>query len=182
MNNGMTSFSPADLSEQAARCGRALAEFDRKETVWDASELGDVLRHQLAAPVEFGPLESPPPTGPAPPASASAPAPVTPAGIRSFGELLTQPEPPLALLVQLKEFAKVNRNHPQSVLPEPLCAVLYYAAIAAARLRLGAEITQMAPADVQAGFAWCLRLEWLDAATRQLLTDAAAGGASKADR
>jgi hypothetical protein len=174
MSNGMTSFSPADLPEHAARWGRVLEEFDRKGAVWDPSELGAVLQHQLAAPVEFAPLE--PPAPPAEPAKSSPPpAPAAaPPGIRSFGELLCHPRPPLPLLVQLKEFAKVNRGHPQSALPEPLCAVLYFAAIAAARVRLGADITKMDRADLQAGLQWCLHLDWLDSATRELLIQAAA--------
>jgi hypothetical protein len=137
-----------------------------------------VLEHQLAAPVEFAPLEPSTPcatSGKASPEAGSAcGAAAVPPEIRTFGQLLRHPQPPLALLVQLKEFAKVNRDHPQGTLPEPLCAVLYYAAIATARLRLGQNITRMDEASYRAGLDWCLRLEWLDSATRELFTQAAA--------
>jgi hypothetical protein len=52
--------------------------------------------------------------------------------------------------------------------------LLYYAAIAAARVRHGRSITRMGDSDLLRGLDWALRQPWVDPAVRTLIEDGAA--------
>ncbi len=94
---------------------------------------------------------------------------------QSFGDLLRQPSPPLELLELVKDFAKANADHPEHGLPKEIAAVLYYACIAAALLRLKARISKLSEADLGRGLRWAAEQPWLDEETTQLLAAALAG-------
>jgi hypothetical protein len=139
--------------------------------LWRPEEMAAVFRHQLAAPlvVDLGGL--------APPAerrlAALAAAQSAPA--QSFADLLRHQSPPLALLELVKDFAKSNAEHPENGLPKEIAAVLYYACIAAALLRLKARISKLSDADLSRGLRWAAGQPWLDEETKQLLVRALAG-------
>lgn len=131
---------------------------------WGEGDLAAVLRHQFAAPVgcDLGPAG----------ADASAD---RRAGIRTFGDLLHHPAPPVELLVLAKDFAKASRADPHAPLPKEIAAVLYFAAIVVARRRCGARISQLSPEELRAGVDWVLAQPWVDAATRGLFGSAGTG-------
>jgi RNA polymerase sigma-70 factor (ECF subfamily) len=91
--------------------------------------------------------------------------------LRSFGELLHHPEPLPELLELAKEFAKENRNDPESPLSREVATVLYYASIAAALARCGRRITRHDDATLRQGLHWGCMQPWVDEATRCLLRD-----------
>jgi hypothetical protein len=130
---------------------------------WGERDLAAVLQHQLAAPVvcDLGP------------AGADAAAP--PAGIRTFGDLLHHPAPPVELLVLAKDFAKASLADPHAALPKEVAAVLYFAAIVVARRRCGARISQLSPEELRAGAEWVMAQPWVDPATRRLFESAGTG-------
>jgi hypothetical protein len=121
--------------------------------LWQPEEMGAIFRHQMAAPLlaDLGGL--------APPG----------APFQSFADLLRHSSPPIALLELVKNFAKSNAEHPESGLPKEIAAVLYYACIAAALLRLEARISKLPDADLARGLRWAGEQTWLDEETRQLL-------------
>jgi hypothetical protein len=114
-----------------------------------------VLRHQLGAALRED-------LGRFAPASAD-PTPAT------FGELLHHPDPPLELLEGVRRFAKAQRDQVGSALPEEVAAVLYYAAIVAARLRCRQRLSHLDDDALAAGLRWALGQPWLDDPTRTLL-------------
>jgi len=94
--------------------------------------------------------------------------------LKSFGDLFQHPAPALELLELVKDFAKANLEHPESGLPGEIAATLYYTSIAAALVRLDTRISQLREADLARGWQWTLAQAWLDAPTRELLTQAVA--------
>ena len=133
---------------------------------WHPEELGAILRHQLAAPLDedLGRIvaaagRSDRKTGPDP---------------VSFADLLQHPDPPPELLEAAKRFAKAQRGRGDAGLPEEVAAVLYHASIVAARLRLGLRISDLGDAALREGLRWALGLPWLDEPTRALLQDGVA--------
>ncbi|MGA2662405.1 MAG: hypothetical protein ABSH34_33410 [Verrucomicrobiota bacterium] len=139
--------------------------------LWRQEEMAAIFRHQMAAPlaVDLGGL--------APPAArrleALAAAQGAPA--QSFADLLRHQSPPLELLEMVKDFAKTNADHPENGLPKEIAAVLYYACIAAALLRLKARISKLSDADLGRGLRWAAEQPWPDEETKQLLARALAG-------
>ena len=93
---------------------------------------------------------------------------------RSFADLLRHQSPHLELLELVKDFAKANADHPENGLPKEIAAVLYYACIAAALLRLKARISKLSDADLRRGLRWAAEQPWLDEETKQLLARALA--------
>ena len=141
------------------------------ERVWRPDELAAILRHQLAAPVQYDlrSLER----GEAGKLKRLAEA----EGLllRSFGDLLDHAHPPIELLRMTKDFAKACRQSPTSPLPREIATVLYYAAIAVALLRCGHRITKLSNADLRQGMESMLGHDWLDARMRALFEAALKG-------
>lgn len=128
--------------------------------LWDESELADLLRHQLDAPLLFdlGRLGQ------------GLKAERSPGGIGSFRELLRHPDPPIDLLVLTKEFGKSGAAHPDSPVPAEVGTALYYGAIAAALVRLHRRITTMGDADLMKGLQWGLQQSWVDPEMHRLFS------------
>jgi len=138
--------------------------------LWRADELAAVFRHQMAAPIAFD-------LGGADPTEAHVLRVLSEAQgllIKSFGDLLRHPSPPIELLELTKDFAKANREHPEAVLPHQIAHVLYYASIAAALVRCGIRITQLSDSDLRHGFSWASSQPWVDAPMKELLAEALA--------
>ena len=138
--------------------------------VWQAEELGAVFRHQMAAPVSVD-------LGAFGPGAAGKLWTLVEAGnllLRSFRDLFQHPSPPIELLELVKDFAKLNCDRPESVLPTEIATVLYFLSIAAALVRCRRRITELSDAQLREGFAWALRQSWIDETARELLESASA--------
>lgn len=136
--------------------------------VWQAHELGPMLRHQLSAPVQFdlaginfrlaGKL-----------AGLCAAQGLL---IRSIDDLLHHPEPPLELLDLLKRFARANAASPESPFPQEIASLLYFASIAAALVRWRHRLSTLDDAALIAGFQSQIAQPWVDDRTRALFRKA----------
>ena len=130
---------------------------------WRAEDLAEVLAHQLRAPliVDLQDGEG-----------------VTrdvfsryPGQIDSFGSLLHHPQPPIELLLLVKRFAKQFLNDSKGAIPREVATILYYAAIVVAITRCKQRISDLEPAELDAGIYWALRQAWVDPATHALFED-----------
>ena len=145
-----------DLDSQDPRALARLLNIDeRRQGRWNADELGQVLLHQLRAPLLFD-LASITSTGPNVTVAKE-----TGGQPASFGELFRHPQPPIELLQLVKEFAKTSDQRENSPLPPEISTVLYYAAILSARLRLNEQISNLSPEALQDGVRWALKQAWL---------------------
>jgi hypothetical protein len=135
---------------------------------WQPEELGAVFRHQMAAPVsvDLGCLD----VG----ISGKLKTLTDASGLllKSFRDLFQHPAPPVELLRLVKEFAKFNRDQPESLLPPEIASVLYYLSIAAALARWEERISALSDDELQRGFAWAMSQNWIDEPARELLGSA----------
>jgi len=136
--------------------------------LWRPEEFAAILRHQLSAPmlVDLGGFDR------APAGRLKRLSDAEGLLLKSFSELFKHPAPPLELLELTKEFAKANMDHPESTIPGEIAAVLYYASIASALVRLGARITRLNDADLRRGLQWSRDQSWVDNDSRNLLAEA----------
>ncbi len=155
------------LSKQASSMARLMETSEDAGSLWSPEELGDILIHQLAAPLAQdlksvgggrGALEA---------ASLSPPVPP----IETFGDLFLHSSPPLELLQLVKRFAKSCRSGRESPLPDEIATILYFVTIVVARLRRGASISGLDDQSLRAGLEWTLAQPWLDEDTRGLLQE-----------
>jgi hypothetical protein len=154
-----------DLHQTEPRLlAQMLAVDGQERRCWLRGELGAVLRHQLAAPVEFDLSRLDPRAARRLHQAMRTSVP----RIRSFADLFRHPRPPLTLLELTKQFAKASRNHPEGPLPEEIASVLYYASIVAARLRWGRRITDLDDTALAQALRWGLHQAWVDDKTRTL--------------
>jgi hypothetical protein len=124
------------------------------DRIWATDELAALFHHQLSATAKI--------------------APGTEAATRTVGELLADPNPAVEQLVELKDFAKANASHHDSVLPSDLAKVLYYLAIAAALVRTGRRITSMSDPELATSLRWAGSQPFVTEPFRRLLADAQA--------
>ncbi|MGA1238145.1 MAG: hypothetical protein ACO34E_14930 [Limisphaerales bacterium] len=136
------------------RLARLLRVGEGDDEQWRPDELRAILAHQLEAPLV---------------ADLSGQG---GEGIRTFGELFGHVRPPVGLLRQIKEYAKVHREHPLSALPSEVTTVLYYTSIVVARLRLGESITALEDSAVRLGVEWVLGQGWVTDELRELMIEA----------
>lgn len=135
--------------------------------VWQPDELGAIFRHQLQAPLEFdlttvdAEVEAKLKT-----LTASGDPP-----LKTFGQLLRHPHPPIELLKLTKEFGKAHRNNPESPLPRDIATVLYFAGIVAALTRCSQRITQLDEYSLRRGVEWVIAQPWVDESTRSLFRE-----------
>jgi len=145
-----------------------MAEGTEHARLWRADELGAIFRHQLSAPilVDLGGFDA---------ANAARLKMITDAQyllLKSFSDLLLHAAPPVELLRLAKDFAKSNMDHPGCSLPRDVAAVLYYASISAAFVRLNERITQLKDADLERGLSWAKGQPWINQQIQQLLGEA----------
>src|SRR5437879_6993673 len=104
------------LKAEPKRLATLLAIDQIPARLWRPDELTAIFKHQLAAPVQLDLAEG-----------TAGNATALPSGfpeIRTFDELFHHPKPPIELLRSVKEFAKANRDHPASALPNEIATVL----------------------------------------------------------
>lgn len=137
------------------------------ERLWCDEELGAILRHQLTAPMQVDLVNLD--RGLAVKVRNLAEA--QGLTLKSFGDLLAHPNPPVELLQVTKDFAKACRLSPHSSLPQEIASVLYFASIAAALVRCRRRITGLSNDALAEGLNWVLARPWLDAPTRALIEE-----------
>ena len=89
--------------------------------------------------------------------------------LRSFGDLLRHPNPPLALLELTKEFAKRSLYSPCPAIPHDVARALYFTSIAAALSHCERRITTLNDDDIAAGISWALSCDWVTDDARTVL-------------
>lgn len=130
-------------------------------------ELGAILEHQLAAPVQFDLEALEPGVGGRLARLAESQGLL----LRSFGDLLLHPYPPVELLVLTKRFAKAYGSHPDSPLPREISMLLYYASILVALMRCGQRITELDDSVLREGATWLIAQGWVDPRMKALLKE-----------
>jgi hypothetical protein len=138
------------------------------ERLWRDEELGAIMRHQLSAPLQVDLINLE--RGLAVKVRNLAES--QGLTLKSFGDLLAHPHPPVELLKITKEFAKACRLSPRGPLPREIASVLYFACIAAALVRCRRRITGLTNEALEEGLHWVLARPWLDASTRALVEEA----------
>jgi len=139
------------------------------ERIWSKHELGEILAHQLAAPicVDLQQLDNLRALQAAQLADAANPP------IRSFADLFAHENPPLELLRLVKAFAQAQLHAPEPLLPKPIALTLYDGAILAALVRCGERITDLPDRNLAEGTAWLVGEPWMDRTLGRFLRDAA---------
>ena len=167
METWSSEFSDEDLLKAAPQVLATLmnTEGDPRHGDWQPEELGEILQHQLDAPLLFdlGSVDG----GSREPADGDNDA----AEVRSFGALFNHPNPPLGLLRLTKDFAKMSDRRVANPLPAEVATVLYYAAIAAAVLRHEQWISRIGQQKFNDGVAWVLRQQWVVGSLRDLFLE-----------
>jgi len=154
-------------SATAASLAKLFDVADPPLRAWRPEELASVYRYQMSAPVRFDLATLDASITPKLKALAEAEGLV----LRSFQDLLEHLNPPIELLELTKEFAKRNRSHPDSALPQQVATVLYFASIAAALVRHGRRISTLEDSALLEGFEWTQTQEWVDEPTRRLMQE-----------
>ena len=134
---------------------------------FSTEELEAIWRHQRKAPLRFDLAEASQQTVAATLVEVTR---VDRRPLESFADLLDHPNPPLALLQWTKDFAKSHAAGADQAFPPDIASVLYYAAIALARVRCDRRITELGDAELSRGLSWAINRLWLDDATRAVLS------------
>ena len=78
--------------------------------------------------------------------------------IQTVRELLEHPNPPIELLIAVKDLSK---RRPRDLFPPEMALLLYYGSIAAAMVRCGKRITKLRDEDLRNGFSWAVKEQWV---------------------
>jgi hypothetical protein len=139
---------------------------DIGQRIWQADELAAILRHQMTTPlqVDLAGLNG----------AAGRLRDEAAAGgllLKSFGDLLQHPHPPLKLLEMMKDFAKASRISPVGVMPREISSVIYFASILVAMTKRSRRITTLGDKALRDAIRWALAQPWLDEITRTVFLD-----------
>jgi hypothetical protein len=149
-----------------------LAELFRSEpsakTEWKPAEIAAIYRHQLETPLqaELGNL---------PPKEAELVAHLATAQgllLKSIGDLLLHPHPPVPLLTMLKDFSKRLMEHPDSPLPRDVASLFYWSSIAAGLKNGKVRLTSLDDRRLIEGLQWAARQPWVDRPTADMIRSA----------
>lgn len=132
----------------ADQLARLLAFHDQSDRFWEPGELRAILAHQLQLPPGVDDIADTPTSG-----KSTQPS--------SQRDLLCSDDPPVPLLLAMKDSAKAAGQDPNAPLPEEVATVLYFGAIAAALVRLDRRISRLDNAGLAWGFQWALEQPWL---------------------
>ena len=134
---------------------------------WSPAELGAILRHQLAAPLEYD-LRTIAPGGEQTISNMTATIKTGPRP-KSFGDLIRHPHPPVELLGLMKDFARQGRD--DGTIPAEVGTALYYAAIVLGVLRHNTRITKLDDHSLRKGIEWTMGLPWIDESLKQIFAE-----------
>jgi len=130
----VSEFDPSSLSDALSE----LIAFDaRGRAVWPARQLDEMLGEPLT---KFGLRLQPPMAD------------------LTLRQLLEQPNPPIDLLLEVKNLSK---HSPKGLFPLEMILLLYYGSIAAAMTRCGRRITKLPDEDLRNGFTWAIKQPWV---------------------
>jgi hypothetical protein len=140
-----------DLTKTSPTLLAQLMGLEGTSPLWSESDLAAMMRHLLDSPL---------------PGKSATPH-------LTFAQILFASHPEIDQLRRVKDFAKSCRMDPENGLPEELATVLYYAAIAAARVCCGQSISQLGPVELRDGIEWALARRYLPDALGDLFRAAA---------
>lgn len=173
-------MEPRDLTNASGDVlSRLLACKTDADSVWSATDLRAILCHQLDADVEFDLTHF---GGVAEETLSSVRVSAADSRSCTFGQILTSTDPPLEVLDMIRRFAKRSRTQDSGGIPKEVATVLYYAAIAAARLRHGASLSRLDDEALRSGLDWGLEQTWLTEPLRDLFAEALQADRSQAPR
>ena len=136
------------------------------ERIWNHDELAAILRHQLTTPlhVDLAGLGG---------AAGRLKEEAAASGLllKSFGDLLAHPRPPLGLLKMMKDFGKACRISPGCAMPREISSVIYFASILVAMTKRSRRITKLSDSDLRKAVRWALDQPWLEDITRTIFLD-----------
>lgn len=141
---------------EPARLDSLMDVMGRKDPIWEQSELGEVLKHQMAAPLlveerAFAGAEE----------SKGNPAP-------TLASLISVPNPPIALLEKVMRVAAVRERRPGHLVPQEISTILRFACIATARVRCGQMIGDVDEEVLRKRLLELLKIPWLVPELRDL--------------
>ena len=148
---------PVTLSELFS-----VGEEDRPK-IWAAEELREVLAHQLRAALVYdlgsaGALRDAEALGQQ--------------GVRTFGDLLRHPSPPVDLLRLAKDYFKSSLVSEDGPLPPDVARLLYYGVIGVAGLRHGVSISSLKKQELTRGLKWAASRDWVEEELKGVLGEA----------
>jgi hypothetical protein len=160
------STDAAALRSEASQLARIFGAIGQAEACWLPEDLPDLLRYQWNAPMDSDLAEAPGQDRDETLAHAAR------AQIRTFGDLLSHPSPPVPLLKLAKDFFKKNAGSSKDPRPECQVAYLFYLlVILAARTRAGTAISGLADAELERGVKWSLNQAWVQGAARDSVVE-----------
>ena len=142
---------------------------------WREQDLAAMLRHQLAAPLEFD-LSRVEMKGAEAKKRGTTLTGAVRERIKSFEDLLFHREPPLALLKLSKEFFKRRLQECKKDSAEWNVAYLLYLLSILAVGNRASKISSLTPSDLRKGMKWALERRWMNEKTRQFVELAARAG------
>ena len=153
--------TPADLESKANLFNQFLSETSHSHSAWSGQDYGPIMLHQLAAPLgpDLALL------------IAHAEETLSGVSIRTFGDLLLHPSPPVPALTLVKDFAKQLSENARFAYPRPVATMLYYASICAAWLHARTKITHLSETEIRKGVRWALKQTWLPEPLRPLFAE-----------
>ena len=162
----MSNSSPAPVHADPHSVSTLLNFHDLHRHSWETPELGEMLRHQLNAPLQMGLGTLSAEVSHQLRASSDL------SPLLTLGQLLAHPQPPLELLKLVKRFAKTCKSDVHNPLPPKLVMLLYYVSIAAALVRLGQRISELPDPQLRRGLRWLAAQAWVTPEIQTLLTEA----------
>ena len=142
---------------------------------WSEEDMPAMLRHQLAAPLEFD-LSSVEMKGAEAKKRDRTLTGAAKERIKSFEDLLFHREPPLALLRLSKEFFKRRLQECKKDSPEWNVAYLFYLLSILAARDHASKISSLMSSELRKGMKWALERRWINEKTRQSVGQAARAG------
>jgi DNA-directed RNA polymerase specialized sigma24 family protein len=142
---------------------------DGREAIWESFDLKNLLARLLATPL----AEALPGIDRRAIAAAARSVPGATPGSLTLSEVFADPMPSVELLREIKEWARRSTRAQDSPLPADLASLLYFASIAAARLRRGQWISKLDPSLVHKGLEMLLARDWVGEPFRTLFRQTA---------
>ena len=159
------------FSSTPEQMGRILKLEEQSSEAWSADDLRAMVQHQLSTPLEFdlgGVRLSPQQRQAAIQALTAA----TRAGIKTFGDLFQNRQPPISVLKLSHKFFKPDISSSANLPQESKVAYLFYlTSIVVARIRCRERIAKLTEEQLLQGIKSMLALPWIDEGLRSLLSE-----------